>query len=765
MSWLEAIDTSLFRFVNHGLANGVFDWLMPQLASPRWFFLAAAVALGILCCKGGRRGRVCALLLLLAVALADGLVCNSVKHAVNRVRPCVALADTRCLIGMSRSGSMPSSHAANWFAATMVCFVYYRRSWRIMTPLASVVSFSRVYNGVHYPSDVLAGAVLGAGCAVATVFCADGLWRWIGRRWFPLWWEQMPSLAQPDLRTEGGQLCPPESVGAARADMAVRAPMEGKQWLRLGYVLIAGLFLFRVLYLASGTIELSGDEAYQWLWSKHLALSYYSKPPAIAYIQYAGTHLWGDTELGVRFFSPVFAALLSVVMLRFLAREFGARAAFLALLIVTSAPLMGVGTILMTIDPPLVLCWTLAIVAGWRAVQPNGTTGQWLLVGLAAGLGFLSKYSAAYLIICFGLFFLMWPPSRVHLRKPGPYLALLVFAVCTLPVIIWNAQHKWVTVQHVATNAGMDSKWRPSDSLRYLTEFTFVEAALLNPIFFVGAIWAIFGFWKKRRVNPFGIYLFCTGTVVFLAHWLFSFHSRVMPNWIAPAVVPMYALMISYWQQRWRNGERWFRGWLIFGLLSGLVAVALVHNTNLIGKIAGRQLPGDMDPLRRVRGYRESAAWISEARQNLLAEGKPVFIICEHYGITGLFTFYMPEAKRAISGPHSDGKEAEPLVYYRTVPRPNNQLFFWPEYRYAERRKGENAIFVVEAGTAKLEPAWPLKWLRGEEIAVAQQPRLAKPPPILLEQFESVTELGVKEIKVGGRVLKRIQLFECRNLK
>src|SRR5258708_7853803 len=123
MSWLEAIDTGLFRLINHGLANGFFDWLMPQLASPRWFFLATAVALGILCCKGGRRGRVCALLLLLAVALADGLVCNSVKHAVNRVRPCIALGDTRCLIGMSRSGSMPSSHAANWFAATMVCFM------------------------------------------------------------------------------------------------------------------------------------------------------------------------------------------------------------------------------------------------------------------------------------------------------------------------------------------------------------------------------------------------------------------------------------------------------------------------------------------------------------------------------------------------------------------------------------------------------------------------------------------------------------------
>ena len=83
------------------------------------------------------------------------------------------------------------------------------------------------------------------------------------------------------------------------------------------------------IYLASGTIQLSQDEAYQWVWSKHLALSYYSKPPGIALIQFAGTSLFGDNEFGVRFFSPLFAAILSVMVLRFLAREISARAGFL----------------------------------------------------------------------------------------------------------------------------------------------------------------------------------------------------------------------------------------------------------------------------------------------------------------------------------------------------------------------------------------------------------------------------------------------------
>src|SRR3569833_3792133 len=92
---------------------------------------------------------------------------------------------------LTANNSMPSSHAANWFAATMICLVFYRRSWRIMLPLACLVSFSRIYNGVHYPSDVLAGAILGAGYAIAGMRAIESIWRFAGKRWVPLWWEQL----------------------------------------------------------------------------------------------------------------------------------------------------------------------------------------------------------------------------------------------------------------------------------------------------------------------------------------------------------------------------------------------------------------------------------------------------------------------------------------------------------------------------------------------------------------------------------------------
>src|SRR5262249_42064832 len=110
---------------------------------------------------------------------------------------------------------------------------------------------------------------------------------------------------------------------AARPDATL-----DRRWLWGGYCLIAVLLLLRLWYFASGIVELSNDEAYQWLWSKHLALSYYSKPPGIALIQFAGTSLFGDTQFGVRFFSPLFAAVLSLATFGLMAREAGTRAAF-----------------------------------------------------------------------------------------------------------------------------------------------------------------------------------------------------------------------------------------------------------------------------------------------------------------------------------------------------------------------------------------------------------------------------------------------------
>ena len=790
MHWLHDLDVGLLRFINETLSNSFFDWLMPFASGNRLFFPVVFLAGALLLWKGGVRGRLCILMLALIIWPGDSLVCNTIKHAVGRPRPFNALPDLRqpasknrfdmASADMSRNDedparpskkvsytSMPSSHAANWFAATMILFVFYRRSWRVMLPLACLVAFSRLYNGVHYPSDVLAGMILGAGYAVAGLWAVNALWQWAGRRWFPLWWERLPSL----LNAEGGmknaetEIRNPKPADQTIGPAAIANPQSSilnpqssldRHWLRLGYVLIAVVLLIKLAYLRSGLIGLTGDEAYQWVWSKHPALSYVSKPPLIAYVQFLGTHLWGDNEFGVRFFSPVIGAMLALLVLRFFAREVSARAGFFLLLVILTTPLAAIGSILLTVDPLSVMFWTAAMMAGWRAAQPDGRTRHWLWTGLWMGLGLLSKYVGMVQWICWAVFLALWKPARAHLRRPGPYLALAINLVFALPVLIWNFQHGWSGVDHlVRHNARLDSAWQFSwghvtDVLGFLGS----QAAILNPVYFVAMLWAAVAFWRRKRNDMRLIYLFSMGAPLFLMYSIYSIRVRILPNWTAPCMLPLFCLMAIYWDDRWRQGLRFVKVWLIAGLAIGLPVIVLAHELDLVRRIVGRPLPPKVDPMTRVRAYREFAAVTGDARSKLLAEGKPVFLIGGHYQSASLINFYLPEARTNVI--------RNPLVYCLSSEGPANQYHYWPGYQ--DSRKGQNALFVRELSIPPMVKGWVFKWLSGETNLSEPEPERHRIPPLLLQEFESVTYLGQFNVFYDGRVFHIVQIFECRNL-
>ena len=136
---------------------------------------------------------------------------------------------------------------------------------------------------------------------------------------------------------------------------------------RAVWLFVAALTAIRFSLLA--TTDLSFDEAHYWMWSERLAPAYFSKGPGIAFAIRASTAVFGATEFGVRFFSPVLAAATSLLLFYFARRLFGASAGLWAVIALNATPIFNVGAVVMTIDALSIFFWMAAMFAFWLAIE------------------------------------------------------------------------------------------------------------------------------------------------------------------------------------------------------------------------------------------------------------------------------------------------------------------------------------------------------------------------------------------------------------
>lgn len=161
---LIGIDIEVMRFINVTLSNRVFDVVMP-IVTAEWF-VRPILVIGIVVAawKGGKYGRITAVLAIVTVVLSDQLSSHIIKPWVGRLRPCHTLDWVHLLVNCSSGKSFPSSHAVNSFAQAMLWSCRYPKIARYIYPLAALIALSRVFVGVHYPLDITAGAILGTLC-------------------------------------------------------------------------------------------------------------------------------------------------------------------------------------------------------------------------------------------------------------------------------------------------------------------------------------------------------------------------------------------------------------------------------------------------------------------------------------------------------------------------------------------------------------------------------------------------------------------------
>jgi undecaprenyl-diphosphatase len=187
---LEQIDVELFYFINLSLQNSFFDWFMPFITEKTHWFPVWGITIVLLLWKGGRQGRTVVLLVIPVIIMSDQLAAHIFKPLIGRIRPCVALTDVHLLVKMKTSFSLPSAHAANFFAlATFFTHFYQRYKWWFFST-AFLVALSRVSVGVHYPFDIFAGAILGFVCALVVT----GLWQYTKTKYFE---NSAPSKNEP----------------------------------------------------------------------------------------------------------------------------------------------------------------------------------------------------------------------------------------------------------------------------------------------------------------------------------------------------------------------------------------------------------------------------------------------------------------------------------------------------------------------------------------------------------------------------------------
>lgn len=161
-------DQNLFFAINHGLSNPFFDWLMPALRN-RFFWTPLYLFMAIFFIRNyGKKGWLMLIFLGLTFGLTDFFSSSILKPAVERLRPCndpEIKADVKNIIACGTGFSFPSSHASNHFALAVFLILLFYHKWKLILPIAlfwaASVSFAQIYVGVHYPLDIISGAIIG----------------------------------------------------------------------------------------------------------------------------------------------------------------------------------------------------------------------------------------------------------------------------------------------------------------------------------------------------------------------------------------------------------------------------------------------------------------------------------------------------------------------------------------------------------------------------------------------------------------------------
>lgn len=519
---------------------------------------------------------------------------------------------------------------------------------------------------------------------------------------------------------------------------------------RAAWIFIIGLTAIRLSILP--TTDLSGDEAHYYMWSQRLAPAYFSKGPGVAFAIRASTALFGPNEFGVRFFSPILAAATSVLLFYFARRLFSASAAFWIIVALNVTPLFNVGAFVMTIDPLSIFFWVAAMFAFWLALERAPELSlYWPLTGLLIGLGFLCKYTNALETMSILLVLALTPRLRGEFKRPGLYWLLGIFALCTLPPLIWNSQHAWVTLTHLNARSGLEEDTagiHPLELVKFLGE----HFVFYSPLLFLAVAWGVVASARRVQQQFKSLFLFWFGLPVFAFYFFLSINKAAAPNWDALAWPSFGLLAVQFWRER-VAATRALQTATAIALGLSLLITALGLESDLI-RSAGLKM-WQRDPNNRVHGWQTGTAALETLRNDLETKlGEKLFLIADDRDRASEISFYLRDKR--VEGP------AHPPVYLVESQDLVNQFSLWPRYdEFVDLAKNGAASpndpeSFTEGGTNPFAGRSALFIRDGANGSLVHNIRAA---------FDTCDTVAIIETQRYGHKLRTWRIFLCRGYR
>ncbi|PHI95496.1 hypothetical protein BG621_06445 [Parasaccharibacter apium] len=364
-------------------------------------------------------------------------------------------------------------------------------------------------------------------------------------------------------------------------------------------------------------IPLVPDEAYYWLWSRHLQWGYVDHPFMVAFWVRLGTTLWGDTAFGVRF-AGLLSFGLANLFIFFAARQFfpsqtavGSRAVWL----LNGTLMASIGLIPMTPDVPLFMFLSMALWALAHALRSRGAWRWWALCGVSLGLAVDSKYTACLWGV--GLVGYVLLSGGGLWRLVGPWLGGCCAGVMILPTLWWNAHHHWAGL---LKQGGRALQWQPERAGQFLGELFIGQLALITP--WIAGLCCI-GLWRVRHSRASVLlWLSVPMMVIFFLHGM---GDRVQANWVWVLYPPLILAGAGY-------GGR-IKG----AVMMGAVGSFIIYLQALTGLLP---LPAHWDPIARL-----SAGWqrlAIEVATQARARGDSVVVVRD-YALASILAFQKPD--------------------------------------------------------------------------------------------------------------------------